>query len=383
MTKSTPAAAQVTWAQVHAFRLRRHHLTDATPRPGVVAVARDIGGAQAQVMSAAEMQLAARSRATAADVRHALWTDRSLVKTWLMRGTLHLVPADDLPVYTAAMQGSWMKTRNSWLNYLQITEDELTRLIDDIADAMGGTPVTRQEILARVGSGHSERVRETLRSGWGGMLKPVARRGLLCFGPSRAQSVTFVNPRRWLASWREVDPDDAIAEIARRYLSAYGPATRHDFARWWGIWPGAARTAWSRLSSELAPVSVEGDLADMLAADLDALSDASIDRSAVLLPTFDPYVMGHTTRDHLLEKVHVPKVSRTAGWISAVVLVDGRVEGTWTHSIRRGALQIDVVPFGRLPAGATSDIRRRARALAAGAGAPRAEVRISRRAGPS
>ena len=194
MTRSTPAAAQVTWAQVHAFRLRRHHLTDATPRSGVVAVARDIGGAQAQVMSAAEMQIAARSHATAADVRHALWEDRSLVKTWLMRGTLHLVPSDDLPVYTAAMQGSWVKARSSWLNYLQITDVEMTRLIDDIAEAMGGTPITRQEILARVGAGHSERVRETLRSGWGGMLKPVARRGLLCFGPSRGQSVTFVNP---------------------------------------------------------------------------------------------------------------------------------------------------------------------------------------------
>ena len=378
-----PAAAQVTWAQVHAFRLLRHHLTNAMPQAGAVAVARDIGGAQAQVMSAAEMQLAVRSPATAADVRRALWEDRSIVKTWLMRGTLHLVPADDLPVYTAAMQGSWIKARNSWLNYLQITEVQMTELIDSIAEAMGGTPMTRQEILAGVGSGHSERVRETLRSGWGSMLKPVARRGLLCFGPSRGQSVTFVNPRRWLASWRDVDPDDAIAEIARRYLRAYGPATRNDFARWWGMWSGAARAAWSRLSSELASVSVEGDVLDVLTEDLDALSEASIERSAVLLPSFDPYVMGHTTRDHLLEKVHASKVSRTAGWISAVVLVDGRVEGTWTHSIRRRALQIEVAPFRRLPAWATAEIRRRARALAEAAGAPRSEVRISRRAGPS
>lgn len=370
-------------AQVHAFRLRRHHLTDATPQSDVVAVARDIGGAQAQVMSAAEMQLAARSDATAADVRHALWEERSLVKTWLMRGTLHLVPSDDLPLYTAAMQGDWVNTRNPWLSYLQISAAQMIRLIDDIAEAMGDTPMTRQQILARVGSGHSERVRETLQSGWGGMLKPVARRGLLCFGPSRGQSVTFVNPRHWLASWRDVDPDDAIAEIARRYLRAYGPATRHDFARWWGLWPGAARAAWSRLSSELTQVVVDGDLADVLTADLNALSDASIEGSAVLLPSFDPYLMGHRSRDHLFEKAHTTKVSRAAGWISAVVLLDGRVEGTWTHSRGRGALKIVVAPFRRLPAWATAEIRRRARALAVATGAPRAEVRISRRAGPS
>ena len=130
-------------------------------------------------------------------------------------------------------------------------------------------------------------------------------------------------------------------------------------------------------------MSVEGDLADVLTADLDALSDASIEGSAVLLPSFDPYLMGHRSRDHFLEKAHASKVSRTAGWISAVVLVDGRVEGTWTHSVRRGALNIDVAPFRRLPAWATSEIRQRARALAAAAGASRAEVRISRRAARS
>ena len=57
------------------------------------------------------------------------------------------------------------------------------------------------------------------------ILKPVARRGLLCFGPSRGASVTFVKPQQWLGAWREVDPDEALLEVARRYLRAYGPAT--------------------------------------------------------------------------------------------------------------------------------------------------------------
>ena len=383
MKRPISVAAEVTWAQVHAFRVHRHHLSDATPRAGVVTVARDIGGAQAQVMSAAEMQIAVRSDATAAGVRHALWGDRTLVKTWLMRGTLHLVPGDDLPLYTAAMQGDWIKTRNSWLTYLQITEAQMTRLIDRIGEAMDGTPMTRQEILERVGHGHSERVLETLRSGWGGMLKPVAGRGLLCFGPSRGQSVTFVNPRRWLASWRTIDPHDAITEIARRYLRAYGPATRNDFARWWGTGSGASRAAWSGLAPALATVSAEGFHGDVLASDLQALSGASIEDSVALLPSFDPYLMGHTSRDHLMEKAHATKVSRTAGWISAVVLVDGRVEGTWTGQLSRSGLTINVTPFRRLPAWATAEIRRRARALAVAVGAPRAEVRIRPRAAPS
>lgn len=380
MKNAGPVVAEVTWPQVHAFRLQRHHLTARDEDSSVTTVARDIGGAQAQVMSAAEMQIAVRTNGATAEVRRALWTDRSLVKTWLMRGTLHLVPADDLPLYTAAMQGGWVKTRASWLKYLQLTEAEMTSVIEAIAGAMDGTPLTREEIVERVGSGRSDRVIEMLRSGWGGMLKPVARLGLLCFGPSRGQSVTFVNPRRWLASWRDIEPEDAIAEVARRYLRAFGPARKSDFVRWWGNWSGVGDAAWTRLAGELAQVSVDGERADILASDLAALCDARATGSAVLLPSFDPYLMGHSSRDHMVHKAHAPKVSRAAGWISAVVLVDGRVEGTWTHVTRGATLHVTVAPFRRFPAWVTAEVRARARALGAAAGAARASIRFSRRA---
>lgn len=380
MKPAATVAAELTWPQVHAFRMRRHHLEPAAKRADLTQVVRDIGGAQAQVMSAAEMQIGVRAHATSADVRHALWRDRTLVKTWLMRGTLHLIPARDLPLYAAAMQGPWVKVRKSWLDYFHMTEAQLVRLVDDIAEAMDGSPMTREEILARVGPRHSERVREMLRSGWGGMLKPVARRGLLCFGPSRGQSVTFVNPHRWLDSWQEFEPEDAIAEIARLYLRAYGPAKRSDFVRWWGGWPGVGQAAWSRLSSELATVSVDGERAEVLADDVRILEGARISGSVALLPAFDPYLMGHVSRDHMFDRVHGPKVSRTAGWISAVLLVDGRVEGTWTHRIERGTLRVVLSPFRRQPSSVTSEVRARAQGLAAAAGALRAEVRISSRA---
>jgi hypothetical protein len=235
-------------------------------------VAGEIGGAQAQVMSAAELQLCVRVGSSIEDVRNALWKERTLVKTWLMRGTLHLVPAAELPLYTAAMRTKWIKTRNAWLKFVHMTEPELMRFIDTIGDVLDGEPRTREEILALAARGHSENVRAALRSGWGGLLKPVARRGLLCFGPNRGQSVTFVRPQRWLGRWREVDPDAALVEMARRYLRAYGTATKLDFARWWGNWPGVANAAWSGLSGELVPVSVEGRRADILASDLSPLA---------------------------------------------------------------------------------------------------------------
>ena len=185
-------------------------------------------------MSAAELQIGVRADCTVTDVLTELWKDRSLVKTWLMRGTLHLIPAVDLPLFTAAMSTRWIRVNRSWLKLIHLTEPEIHKLVEEIGAAVGSTPVTREEIIRTVGKGHSPRVLEALRSGWGGMLKPAARNGLLCFGPSRGQSVTFVRPDKWLGKWKEVDPDAALVEVARRYLRAYGPAGKLDFVRWWG-----------------------------------------------------------------------------------------------------------------------------------------------------
>lgn len=357
-------AVKLSWAQVHAFRLERHHLTRRALKKVLAGVVGEIGGAQAQLMSAAELQIAARVDCKVTDVREALWKDKALVKTWLMRGTLHLARADDLPLFTAAMGKRWIHVRPSWLKFMQVTETELWKIVEEIGAALDGTPMTREELVSVVGKGKSARVRELLRSGWGGMLKPAARNAQLCFGPNRGQSVTFVSPKRWLPRWRDVDPEEAIVEVARRYLRVYGPATKSDFARWWGAWPGAANAAWSGLAKELVPVSVEGVRGEILAGDLNALESAKIGHSVQLLPLFDPYLMGHATRGHLFDAVYAARVSRTAGWISAVVLVGGRVVATWTHTVRNGTLHISIEPFQKLAPNVTPKVRHCADALA-------------------
>ena len=336
----------------------------------------EVGGLQAQVMSAAELQAGVRVDCRAEDVREALWQRKTLVKTWLMRGTLHLVPAEDLPLFTAAMRTRWMRLRDSWLTFVQLSEPEFWALLDAIGEALDGKILTRDELVEAVGRGRPERVREVMRSGWGGILKPVARSGLLCFGPSRGQSVTFTRPEQWIGAWRDIDPDDALVEVARRYLHAYGPASRDDFARWWGNWPGVGKAAWSGLAGELASVSIEGRRADLLSSDVRRIANQRVEESVQLLPPFDPYLMGHSSRDHIVEAANLSKVSRTAGWISAVVLVDGRVAGTWTHAAARDTLRITVDPFRRLRAKTMAEVRRRAESVAEALGLAKAEVRI-------
>ncbi len=375
--KHKPAAAELTWEQVHAFRLGRHHLLKPAPQSALVRVTGEIGGLQAQVMSAAQMQISVRVDCRASDVGDRLWKERTLVKTWLMRGTLHLVPAVDLPLYTAAMSTRWIRTRSSWLKFMDISEPELMKLIEAIGEGLDGAPKTREELVAKVGRGRSERVQQLLRSGWGGLLKPVARKGLLCFGPSRGQSVTFVRPEQWLGGWRQIDPEDALVEVARRYLRAYGPATKSDFARWWGNWEGVGTAAWAGLAGELAPVSVEGRRADILDADLATVSGSITSRSIQLLPPFDPYLMGHAGRGHLFDVVYAPRVSRVAGWISAVVLVDGRVAGTWTHQAAKQVLNVRVEPFAKLNAKTLAEVRRLSESLALSLGLTAAAVKVA------
>jgi hypothetical protein len=374
---TAPVAAELTWAQVHQFRLARHHLLRSSPKKDLVSVVGEICGVQAQLMSAAEMQVVVRVDCKVDDVQTALWKDRTLVKTWLMRGTLHLVPSEDLPIFSAAMNAYGMRNTNAWLKWLQITEPELMDVIDAIGRALDGQALTREELIAKAGKGRSEKIQLAMRSGWGGVLKPVARKGLLCFGPSRGQSVTFVRPEQWLGRWRDIDPDAALAEIARRYLRAYGPATKRDFTRWWGTWAGVGSRAWAGLAGELAPVSVDGQRADMLAADVDRIQSAASEGSVRLLPSFDPYLMGHSRRDHLVATEHRARVSRTAGWISAVVLLDGRVVATWTHQVARGTFNVAVDPIGKLSPSTVRQVRMRADSLAAALGLGAAAVKIA------
>src|SRR5436190_21425870 len=166
MKAQQQVAAELSWTDVHAFRMQRHHLVERAPKAQLAKVAGDIGGAQAQVMSAAELQIAVRVDCTVQDVREALWTDRSLVKTCLMRGTLHLTRDEDLPVYTAAMSRRWIRISNSWLKFWNVTELEIWQLVDTMGAALNGTPMTREELIAIVGKGKPNDLNEALRSGW-------------------------------------------------------------------------------------------------------------------------------------------------------------------------------------------------------------------------
>ena len=146
-------------------------------------------------------------------------------------------------------------------------------------------------------------------------------------------------------------------ELFRRYLHGYGPATVQDFARWSGLTVREARSIRERLTDELAEIVVGSRAALLLRRDLKHLPANEADEAAVrLLPSFDPYLLGHREKERLVDRQHYKRVFRKAGWLSPVVLNQGQVCGTWSSQRRGRRMVVTVDPFHRFSLGLRTQI---------------------------
>ncbi|MEV6773444.1 winged helix DNA-binding domain-containing protein [Nocardia sp. NPDC051030] len=330
-------AVRVSWDQVFAWRMRRQFVL---PRGDVdaVGVAERLCGVQAQVTSAAETAVALRCTAgETGSVVRAL-ADRKLVKTWAMRGTLHAL-TPELGVAALSLMGSartWEKP--AWTRAAGATPEDVAALVKAVGEILDGTVLTREELVAAiVAEPRFHPLEAHLRSGWGSMLKPLAWQGALCHGPAQGNRVTFANPAHLIPEWPGIpDPDDAAAVLIPAYLGVYGPATPDIFDTWLTrnfLRKATVRRWFSNLGDRLTEVEVEGRSGFILTEHADELAATKPVASVNLLGPFDQYVLGPGTGDTaLLPAEHRSKVSRAAGWISPLVLVNGRIAGTWESS---------------------------------------------------
>jgi hypothetical protein len=292
------------WESVLAWRVERQHL--ARRAADALQVASDLCGLHAQVMSSAQLTLWARME-DPPDVEDLLWNQGTLVRTWAQRGTLHLLPTDELPLYTGAQAG--LKPRyevKSWLKHFKLTPEDVQTILKGVPEALEERPLTREEL--------AERVHPGLKRGYGDLLKPVAFRGELIHAPDHR--FTLPEP------FEPLDPEEAGKEIARRYLTRYGPGTREDLAKWFGSSSPAVCGRWIR-----ALDVVETEFGYALRDDADALEAAGPTGVVNLLPAFDQYVVA-APRD--TRATSAPeRIYRPGGWFSPVLLVDGVMAGIW------------------------------------------------------
>src|SRR5438445_12284535 len=237
---------KVNWRQALAWRMQRQ-LLDPVGKLPVAGVVRRLCGVQAQVASSAELAIRVRREASRpGEVSRALSEGR-LIRTWAMRGTLHLLTPEDGGAFLSLLASGRSWERPSWQAYFGVTPKQLDALREVVRETPDGKVLTREELIAAVtarrGYGH---LGDAMRSGWGTLLKPYAWQGDLCFGPSQGNRVTFTTPRAASSRWAGVpEPDEAAPLAIAAYLRAYGPADADAF----GNWIGSGRISKRRIRS--------------------------------------------------------------------------------------------------------------------------------------
>lgn len=353
-------------SQIAAFRLARHHLTDKSPA-ALTTVCRDVCGVQAQVMSAAQMSLRARMHnLTRADIDTALYKSRTLVKTNCMRATLHILEATDYPIYIAALKKSRVRQMFGHMARFGVTETEGHEAKEAALKLLAAGPMTRRKVTERVlaEAKLGKKARYWFEKSWWGVVHQGIVEGLICYGPQEGRDIRLARTDQWLPKMRKVSEAEAQQILLRRYLSAYGPATLHDFSKWAGLPVPEANAAGELLKEEIMEVEVDGKKSLILREDYDHLRNSVLPvRNLRLLPNFDAYLLAHVEKDHLVDSRYYKRVYRNQGWISAVILRNGNVIGLWSieRKGKRSALVIE--PFESFSKSIRSGIEEEAASL--------------------
>ena len=337
----------ISWQQALAWRMRRH-LLEPIGHASVPDVVNRLCGVQAQVASSAELAVRVRRQTSrSGEVGRALREGR-LLKTWAMRGTLHLFTPEEAGAFLSLMASGRSWERPSWQRYFGVTPKQIEALRRAVRTALEDGPLTREEVAAAVaGTRGLRHVGVALGSSWGPLLKPLAWHGDLCHGPTQGSRVTFMRPEDASSRWRGLPaPDQAAIVAMEAYFRTYGPTTIDAFGNWLaGGWFGKRqlRVWFDALGERLVEVDVDGGRAHVLVEDVDELASTSATTAVRLLPGFEQYVLGPGTGDgRVVPTSRRAAVSRQSGWISPVVLARGVVCGTWELNADR----VSVTWFG-------------------------------------
>ena len=300
-----------------------------------------LGAVQAQDFASALWTIGLRlPGCTAADVVRAI-ADRKLVWTWAMRGTLHIVPAEDARWMLRLLAPRALAKTKSVYRQAGLTDELFAHASGILQRALrGGKQLTRKQIMElweAAGIGTSNQ-RGYL------MLARLAQEGCICLGPPSDKTQTFVLLDEWLPEDSVMTREASLAEIARRYFASHGPATLDDFVWWTGLTRTEARPALEAAMPALTSTTTGDKEYFYPAAAAQALPSPAVS----LLPGFDEYMLGYTDRSLALRDAHRQHVYTKNAVYPGTLIIDGLVEGTWKRVVQRRGLQLTVTSFQTL-----------------------------------
>jgi winged helix DNA-binding protein len=307
-------------------------------------VVRWLGAIQAQDYLQSLWAIGLRLKsATVADIEQAIF-DGKIVRTWPMRGTLHLVPPEDAKWMLKLSASRMLAKDGRRLKQLRLDEETMECCKELFYDALKGNKrlsrPNMMQLLEEAGiSTENQRGYHIL---W-----YVSQTGLICLGPMQDRQQTFVLLDEWVPNSRELSREESLAELARRYFVSHGPATAHDFAWWAGLTVTEARSGLEAAMPGLTSERIDGKEYWMTR---DAPGHLVYDKSSVrLLPGFDEYLIGYKDRSAVLAVEDAPKVvPGKNGVFLPTIVVGGRVVGTWKRRLKKNSIDITLSPFTHL-----------------------------------
>jgi hypothetical protein len=323
----------MTTNDVARLRLHQQGLA-AAPFENALDVVRWFGAVQAQDYLGSLWALGLRMRrAREAEVERAV-AERSIVRTWPLRGTLHFIAAEDVRWMIGLMGARTIARAASRYRQLELDEATFAKSMRVLARALeGGKQLTRTELAATL---------ERRGVAIGGqrlihILNRSALEGLTCYAARRGKQFTFALLDEWAPSAKRLSREEALAELARRYFKSHGPATLDDFVWWTGL-----TTADARAGLETAEASLRRELFDgrayWLSSSAPALRDESI--AAQLLPAFDEYTVAYKERAAVLHTSHVSHANAASAILGPTVVIGGRAVGLWKRTLKRSSVLI-------------------------------------------
>ncbi|NUR72365.1 MAG: winged helix DNA-binding domain-containing protein [Hamadaea sp.] len=267
--------------------------------PTVVEVAGRLAGLQAQDTAAMRLAVRARTRDLTADgVREECSEPGEVARTWLMRGTLHLVPAVDVRWMLSIFGARNVAATKGRRDQLGLDDKTCDKALAKLPGILRGRALSRAEIVRELGLDLRGQAVPHL-------MAYAAGRGLICRGPDLDKDEPgYVLLDEWAPAGKQ--PTDPLAELARRYQRAFGPATTEDFATWSGLPIGAVREPFQAAAYERE----EGS-------------------GTRLLGAYDTYLLGYRDRSLMLDPAYAHRIQAGGGVLHPAVVVDGRVVGRW------------------------------------------------------
>lgn len=328
----------MTISEITRLRLLNQHVTGAAFNDPADLL-HWLCGIQGQDYTHAKWAIGARLPGiTDADVERAI-ADASIVRTWPMRGTLHLVAATDVRWMLSLFSARLIKANASRDRQLQLDERTYARANEVIHRTLqGGYHGTRKELsdaLTQAGIGTEEQ-----------RLSHILRRAsldqLICCGPRRAKEFTFTLLDEWAPVTSRFDRNESLCELARRYFSSRGPASFPDFVWWSGLPVSEARAALEMAAPQLEQVTIHGEKYWL---PKQTLPSNHLNAPVLLLPGFDEYVIAYRDRSACVPQGHFTAVVHSNGIFQPVVVMDGQVTGIWKKSIQKNRFSIETTPF--------------------------------------